>query len=195
LWTSAQCSCIDLIYFYIKEYIKLQQSSDEDDHHFGDYDEFGLDDETPVIELQTRRHVSGSSGYVQVCTVDEDFEDAHRHQHQRSRGRRKDSHNMQHLSRLQTIRNILPKEPPKGCAKCCAVFSSAAIVFLIILAFLISFNAPYLRLSSEILKSRQELVEAVVGAIFMYIVCLAISLFIIFRSSVRREVEDGRYVN
>jgi hypothetical protein len=90
---------------------------------------------------------------------------------------------------------MLPKDPPKGCAKCCAFFSSVAIVFLTILAFLISCNAPYLRLSSEILENKQSLVEAVVGAIFMYFGCFAISMFILFRNPVQREVEDGRHMN
>ena len=90
--------------------LQSSQHDDEDDHHFGDHDECGLDDEDHV-EMRARPSSVSSSGYVQVNTEEEDFDDGHRPGHHR----RRNNQNTRIETRLQRLRKLIPKEPPKGC--------------------------------------------------------------------------------
>lgn len=90
--------------------LSSSQHDDEDDHHFGDHDEYGLDDEDHV-EMRARPSSVSASGYVQVNTEEEDFDDGHRPGHHR----RRNNQNTRIETRLQRLRKLIPKEPPKGC--------------------------------------------------------------------------------
>lgn len=73
------------------------------------------------------------------------------------------------------------------------MFSLVGIVFLSILAVLITYNAPYLKISQEKLQKKDELVDAVIVSIGMYIVCLLISAYIWYQSPYSPTLTDARF--
>ena len=73
-------------------------------------------------------------------------------------------------------------------ASFCCVFSLFGIVFLSIIAVLLHQNSKYLKLTGESNSRKPELVNGVLGAIIMYVVCLAVSFYFLISSPRRVEV-------
>jgi hypothetical protein len=83
-----------------------------------------------------------------------------------------------------------PIDPPNTCCeKTCFLFSFTGIVFLTSISLMLSNNSDYIKLSSELNNNKEELVESVYGAIFMYTFCLILSCYIWYRKVVVREGE------
>ena len=63
------------------------------------------------------------------------------------------------------------------CAKFCFFFSISGIIFLIIIAMLLSADNLYLKVSSKNEKNKPKLAEGVYGAILMYITTMLLSAY------------------
>ena len=68
-------------------------------------------------------------------------------------------------------------------ASFCSVFSIFGIVFLSIIATLLHNNSIYLKASVKTGQSKSDLVQGVIGAIIMYVVCLGVSIYFLFTGS------------
>lgn len=83
-----------------------------------------------------------------------------------------------------------PIDPPSVCfEKTCFLFSLTGIVFLTTIALMLSNNSEYIKLSGESNNKKEELVESVYGAIFMYTFCLILSSYIWYRKVIVRDRE------
>lgn len=67
-------------------------------------------------------------------------------------------------------------------AQCCFFFSILAILFLSIVGYLLWIDSLYLKVSAENSKNKPDLVNGVIGAIVMYIGCVALSGYMWFKS-------------
>lgn len=69
------------------------------------------------------------------------------------------------------------------------VFSVAGVVYLSTIAYMLRKNTIYIRMTDEVNNKKPELVNGVVGAIFIYFLCACVSLWAIYRSPSNR-IED-----
>lgn len=77
-------------------------------------------------------------------------------------------------------------------ANFCLLFSFSGIIFLTSIAYLLSQNKIYFKISQENINNRTELVQGVQGAIIMYIITFLISAYLLYKSRRNNNIINYR---
>ena len=67
-------------------------------------------------------------------------------------------------------------------ANFCLIFSFSGIIFLASIAYLISQNKIYFKISQESIDKKEQLIQGVQGAIVMYIITFIISGYLLYKN-------------
>lgn len=74
--------------------------------------------------------------------------------------------------------------------KVCFIFSLSGIIFLSTIGILLFINSPYIKVSLQNSNRKPKLAEGISGAILMYAGCLAISGYLLYKSSLENQYQD-----
>mmetsp|Transcript_3032 Transcript_3032/g.3202 ORF Transcript_3032/g.3202 Transcript_3032/m.3202 type:complete len:144 (+) Transcript_3032:234-665(+) len=76
---------------------------------------------------------------------------------------------------LKVFRKGVPKVKSTAGSICCFFFSLSGVVFLSSIAHILNSNSEFIKVGQENAHHKQKLVPGVIGAIIMYIICMAVS--------------------
>lgn len=72
----------------------------------------------------------------------------------------------------------------------------SGIIFLSSICVIVTKNSQYIEIKGEYSHRKEKLVEGLIGAILMYLGCLAISGFLLYRATRKKDYrQDDRFLD